>query len=73
MRPKCSNQSPDPREGYQSSKSSSHLLRSILQHFYRLEDTSDREPMQVSNPNPDVLENADQPITGLYKAQTLAN
>jgi Mg2+ and Co2+ transporter CorA len=37
----------DPREGYQSSKSSSHLLRSILQHFYRLEDTTDREPQQV--------------------------
>lgn len=37
----------DPREGYQSSKSSSHLLRSILQHFYRLEDTSDRESQQV--------------------------
>ncbi|KAF2260563.1 hypothetical protein CC78DRAFT_536320 [Lojkania enalia] len=37
----------DPREGYQSSKSASHLLRSILQHFYRLEDTSDREPQQV--------------------------
>ncbi|PVH99548.1 hypothetical protein DM02DRAFT_642928 [Periconia macrospinosa] len=37
----------DPREGYQSSKSSSHLLRSILQHFYRLEDTTDRESQQV--------------------------
>lgn len=37
----------DPREGYQSSKSSSHMLRSILQHFYRLEDTSDRESQQV--------------------------
>lgn len=37
----------DPREGYQSSKSSSHVLRSILQHFYRLEDTSDRESQQV--------------------------
>ncbi|KAF2110652.1 hypothetical protein BDV96DRAFT_500903, partial [Lophiotrema nucula] len=37
----------DPREGYQSSKSSSHLLRSILQHFYRLEDTADRESQQV--------------------------
>lgn len=37
----------DPREGYQSSRSSSHMIRSILQHFYRLEDTSDREPMQV--------------------------
>ncbi|OCL14589.1 hypothetical protein AOQ84DRAFT_384619 [Glonium stellatum] len=37
----------DPREGYQSSRSSSHMIRSILQHFYRLEDTSDRESMQV--------------------------
>lgn len=37
----------DPREGYQSSQSSSHLLRSILQHFYRLEDTADRESQQV--------------------------
>ncbi|KAF1911359.1 hypothetical protein BDU57DRAFT_598697 [Ampelomyces quisqualis] len=37
----------DPREGYQSARSSAHLLRSILQHFYRLEDTSDRESSQV--------------------------
>ena len=37
----------DPREGYQSSKSSAHLLRSILQYFYRLEDTTDRESSQV--------------------------
>lgn len=37
----------DPREGYQSARSSAHLLRSILQHFYRLEDTSDREANQV--------------------------
>lgn len=37
----------DPREGYQSSRSSSHMLRSILQHFYRLEDTTDRESQQV--------------------------
>ncbi|KAF2196631.1 hypothetical protein GQ43DRAFT_248307 [Delitschia confertaspora ATCC 74209] len=37
----------DPREGYQSSRSSSHLIRSILQHYYRLEDTADREAMQV--------------------------
>ncbi|KAF2001956.1 hypothetical protein P154DRAFT_574634 [Amniculicola lignicola CBS 123094] len=37
----------DPREGYQSSKSSSHLIRSVLQHFYRLEDTEDRESQQV--------------------------
>lgn len=37
----------DPREGYQSSRSSSHPLRSILQYFYRLEDTADREAYQV--------------------------
>jgi hypothetical protein len=37
----------DPREGYQSSRSTFHLLRSLLQHFYRLEDTSDREHEQV--------------------------
>src|ERR1700761_4628696 len=37
----------DRREGFQSSRGSSHLLRSILQHFYRLEDTSEREPYQV--------------------------
>ncbi|KAF4539673.1 Mg2+ transporter protein CorA-like/Zinc transport protein ZntB [Lasiodiplodia theobromae] len=37
----------DPREGYTSSRGSSHLLRSILQYFYRLEDTSDREHNQV--------------------------
>lgn len=37
----------DRREGYQSSRSTSHLVRSILQHFYRLEDTSDRESQQV--------------------------
>ncbi|GME38457.1 Mg2+ transporter protein CorA-like/Zinc transport protein ZntB [Neofusicoccum parvum] len=37
----------DPREGFQSSRGSSHMLRSILQHFYRLEDTSDREHNQV--------------------------
>jgi Mg2+ and Co2+ transporter CorA len=37
----------DKREGYQSSRSTSHLLRSILQHFYRLENTSDRESQQV--------------------------
>ena len=37
----------DKREGYQSSRSTSHLLRSILQHFYRLEDTQDRESQQV--------------------------
>lgn len=39
----------DKREGYGSSRSSSHLLRSILQHFYRLEDTADREKGQVFN------------------------
>jgi hypothetical protein len=37
----------DRREGFQSSRSTSHLLRSILQHFYRLEDTTDREKNQV--------------------------
>ncbi|OJD29170.1 mg2+ transporter zinc transport protein, partial [Diplodia corticola] len=37
----------DPREGFQSSSGSSHMLRSILQYFYRLEDTSDRENSQV--------------------------
>ncbi|TKA69136.1 hypothetical protein B0A49_06315 [Cryomyces minteri] len=37
----------DKREGYESGRTSSHLLRSLLQHFYRLEDTSDREKDQV--------------------------
>lgn len=37
----------DRREDYQSSRSSSHLQRSVIQHFYRLEDTSDREQLQV--------------------------
>lgn len=37
----------DRREGFHSARSSSHLLRSVLQHFYRLEDTSDREASQV--------------------------
>ncbi|KAF2458782.1 hypothetical protein BDY21DRAFT_341310 [Lineolata rhizophorae] len=37
----------DKREGYVSSRTQSHPLRSILQHFYRLEDTSDREGSQV--------------------------
>ncbi len=37
----------DKREGFQSARSSSHLIRSVLQHFYRLEDTADREPSQV--------------------------
>lgn len=37
----------DRREGYHSAKSSSHPLRSVLQYFYRLEDTADRERDQV--------------------------
>ena len=37
----------DKREGFHSTRSSAHLLRSILQHFYRLEDTADREGSQV--------------------------
>jgi Mg2+ and Co2+ transporter CorA len=37
----------DPREGYQSTRSSAHIMRSILQYFYRLEDTSDREHEQI--------------------------
>ncbi|TKA74448.1 hypothetical protein B0A55_05071 [Friedmanniomyces simplex] len=37
----------DRREGFQSSKSTAHLLRSVLQYFYRLEDTADRESSQV--------------------------
>lgn len=37
----------DRREGYSSVRSSSHLLRTVLQHFYRLEDTADREASQV--------------------------
>ncbi|QIX00319.1 hypothetical protein AMS68_005836 [Peltaster fructicola] len=37
----------DRREGFRSSRSSAHLLRSILQHWYRLEDTADREKLQV--------------------------
>ena len=37
----------DRREGYHSARSRSHLLRSVLQHFYRLEDTADRESSQV--------------------------
>lgn len=39
----------DKREGYSSSRSASHLLRSVLQHFYRLEDTVEREKDQVFN------------------------
>ena len=37
----------DRREGYNSVRSASHLLRTVLQHFYRLEDTADREGSQV--------------------------
>ncbi len=37
----------DKREGFRSSKGSAHLLRTILQYFYRLEDTTDREADQV--------------------------
>ncbi|KAF2744715.1 hypothetical protein M011DRAFT_164948 [Sporormia fimetaria CBS 119925] len=34
-------------EQNQSNKVPTHPLRSIMQHFYRLEDTEDREPQQV--------------------------
>ncbi|TKX23404.1 CorA-like Mg2+ transporter-like protein 1 [Elsinoe australis] len=37
----------DKREGQTSSRSSVHPLRSILQHYYRLEETRDREKDQV--------------------------
>ncbi|KAF2170197.1 hypothetical protein M409DRAFT_19800 [Zasmidium cellare ATCC 36951] len=37
----------DRREGFLSSRSSAHILRSVLQHYYRLEDTRDREHSQV--------------------------
>ena len=37
----------DRREGFHSSRSSAHMIRSVLQHFYRLEDTTDREGSQV--------------------------
>lgn len=37
----------DRREGFLSARSSAHIVRSILQHFYRLEDTTDREGSQV--------------------------
>lgn len=37
----------DRREGFLSARSSAHITRSILQHFYRLEDTADRESSQV--------------------------
>ena len=37
----------DEREGRTSARTASHPLRSLLQHYYRLEDTSDRERAQV--------------------------
>lgn len=37
----------DRREGIRSTRSPAHMLRSILQHYYRLEDTADREKLQV--------------------------
>ncbi|KAF2719187.1 hypothetical protein K431DRAFT_296209 [Polychaeton citri CBS 116435] len=37
----------DRREGFASSRASCHSLRSVLQYYYRLEDTSDRERSQV--------------------------
>lgn len=37
----------DKREGFLSSRSSAHVMRSILQYYYRLEDTQDREDSQV--------------------------
>lgn len=37
----------DRREGFRSARSSVHQLRSVLQYFYRLEDTGDREASQV--------------------------
>lgn len=37
----------DRREAFSSARSSAHVVRSILQHFYRLEDTTDRESSQV--------------------------
>ena len=37
----------DRREGFRNVRSSVHSLRSILQYFYRLEDTHDREGSQV--------------------------
>jgi hypothetical protein len=39
----------DKNERSKSSRTPSHVVRSILQHFYRLEDTSDREKDQVYN------------------------
>ncbi|SMY19106.1 unnamed protein product [Zymoseptoria tritici ST99CH_1A5] len=37
----------DRRERFLSARSSAHVVRSILQYFYRLEDTTDRETSQV--------------------------
>ena len=37
----------DRKEGFHSARSASHVLRSVLQYFYRLEDTTDREASQV--------------------------
>ncbi|KAI5367219.1 Putative Mg2+ transporter protein, CorA-like/Zinc transport protein ZntB [Septoria linicola] len=37
----------DKREGFLSARSSAHIVRSILQYYYRLEDTQDREDLQV--------------------------
>lgn len=37
----------DRREGYYSSRSGCHPLRSILAHYFRLEDTRERERSQV--------------------------
>ncbi|WPB04223.1 uncharacterized protein RHO25_008868 [Cercospora beticola] len=37
----------DKREGFLSARSSAHIVRSILQYYYRLEDTQDREDTQV--------------------------
>ncbi|KAI9684977.1 MAG: hypothetical protein M1820_010857 [Bogoriella megaspora] len=39
----------DKAERYASYRTPSHILRSILQHFYRLEDTDDREKDCVFN------------------------
>lgn len=37
----------DPRETSTSSRSSGHPLRTLLQHYYRLEETADRDRTQV--------------------------
>ena len=39
----------DPKGVYLSTRSAAHPIRSILQYFYRLEDTKDREKDQVYN------------------------